>query len=263
MAQMLPEPLQRMLATLQPGSGAPAGREALSGQSGGAKPQPGAQEPPMALDEVAIKLPEKPFHIALSSDAPALDEVAQAQLAIASGRVEAAEARLRKLHAAYPKLEAPLVALADLLLRQERWAELRQLMESDTDMAESSPPLIFAYARALWATGQTSRATLLLAGSERINPSEHPNHYSLLAAIYQRTGRPMRAARLYRTLLSSHPPEGRWWLGLALAEEKRGAQAAARKAYAALLSMPNPTVGGGALQYAQRRLAALDQQDPP
>ncbi|MES2212147.1 MAG: tetratricopeptide repeat protein [Pseudomonadota bacterium] len=95
-----------------------------------------------------------------------------------------------------------------------------------------------AYARLLarvYASKQQlpEAITLLIDSAPSMN--EEPEHYSLLAALYQQQGRHDLASQLYWELLSLYPDSGRWWTGLGISLEANKAPQMALESYAKAL----------------------------
>jgi len=60
---------------------------------------------------------------------------------------------------------------------------------------------------------------------------DHPEYYSLLAALYQRNNQAALSAKLYQQLIAIEPGNAIWWLGLAVSLDSLGKHLTAMHAY--------------------------------
>lgn len=147
------------------------------------------------------------------------------------GRDRSAEADLREAlaeDAGQLKARRTLVAF---LLQNGRISEAAGLLAGGIKVAPSYLPFREGYARILVGEGawSTARAVLLQGGRPKL--SRHPEFFALSAAISQRLGDYAAAADIYRKLVTLRPETGVWWMGLGLAQESRGKDNAAARAY--------------------------------
>jgi len=130
----------------------------------------------------------------------------------------------------------------NLSIEQAYFQALEPYKEGDNEKAlslteralEQEPaylPLIELKARLLEKQGQVLEALqLLLKDPPPLDLK--PDHYALIAALYQRLGQYPEAVQVYERLTKVQPERGLWWLGLAAALEGAGQQEQAQKAYA-------------------------------
>lgn len=179
--------------------------------------------------------------------------------ALAAGRDGDAEQILRDLLADDADAVRARLALAALYQRQGRdaaaTAQWRAGLERDRHNAE----LAEALARALIAQGQPANAASVLATAAP-PVAQQPDFHALLAYAWQQAGQSLRAAEVYRALVAHDASQGRWWLGLATAEEARGDAASALAAFHRARDSAN--LETSVLRYVDQRIAALEATSP-
>ena len=69
-------------------------------------------------------------------------------------------------------------------------------------------------------------------------PRRYPDYHTMLAALYQQTGQPAEAARIWAGLLETDDSRARWWAGLGIALESQGRSESARSAFVQAAQLP-------------------------
>jgi MSHA biogenesis protein MshN len=145
--------------------------------------------------------------------------------------------------------------LADRQRAAGRSASANALLADGLALEPEAPRLRAAYGRMLVDDGRLEQAReVCLAGSQP-RVTEDPDHYLLLAAVYQRLGLYAPAVEAYRAVLGLRPESGRCWLGLAIALESDGKAEEAAAAYRQALV--GERLEGSSRDFAADRLTAL------
>lgn len=169
-------------------------------------------------------------------------------------RMAEGEERLRAAVEQQPEHSAARLALAGLLMSQQRILEAQSVLEDGERAGGFNDQLAQALSRIYVDMGLEEKALRLLE-QHKAKGVENPDFMATLAVLYQRQGRFNESASAYRVALAKRPAEGRWWLGLGLALESTQQWHAASMAYAqAVNSSSLPTT---LLAYAEKRLAEV------
>ncbi|MBZ6074112.1 tetratricopeptide repeat protein [Aeromonas schubertii] len=213
-------------------------------QAGAADPAPKA--PPknqLRIDRVSLS----PAELAALADK-------KASSALARGDMAEAERQYVDLLELQPQQVAPRKQLAALLYGQGRLEEANRLLEEGVRRHPTEPDFRLLLARLALATGQQSQALNWLAGARPPLPG-NLDYYATWAGVAQELGHTGEARDLYLQLLRSKPDEGRWWLGLGVAEERLGNGARALDAYRS--AQLHGGLGDASSQWLGQRIAAL------
>jgi MSHA biogenesis protein MshN len=81
------------------------------------------------------------------------------------------------------------------------------------------------------------------------------DYYATWAGLTQELGRNAEAAEIYVTLLRQQPDQGRWWLGLGVAEDGQGHSQRALDAYRNAQLHGN--LGEASASWIEQRIAQL------
>jgi len=68
--------------------------------------------------------------------------------------------------------------------------------------------------------------------------AEYPDYHTMMAALYQQTGQPAEAARIWAGLIETDDSRARWWAGLGIALEAQGRRESARNAFSQAARLP-------------------------
>lgn len=154
----------------------------------------------------------------------------RANAALARGDTREAERLLAERLNEQPENTQIRKQLAAMFYGQSRMGEAYRLLEEGVSLQPSQPDFRLMLARLSLAKQQPVRAMEWLSGTEPM-VAMNMDYYAMLAALAQELGQPIRARKVYLDLLQYRPSEGRWWMGLGVAEEALGKRQAARDAY--------------------------------
>lgn len=182
------------------------------------------------------------------------DPLERARRALANGRADLAESRLRGLVDRRPGLSEAWELLATLLIERNRHAAAAALLERGLERAEDPAGLAALLARLQLEAGNARRAGNVL---ERYAPplADAPDYHLLLAAAHRQAGRHEAAAEHYRRLGEMFPGRAAAWIGLGVSLEALEQPDSARDAY-------ERAVAGGdarAARFARERLSVLNE----
>ncbi len=145
--------------------------------------------------------------------------------------------------------------LADRLRAGGMTGKAGNLLAEGLALEPGTPALRAAYSRLLIDGNRLEEArTALLAGAQPA-VGEDPDHFLMLAAVYQRLGQFDQAVAAYREVLGQRPGSGRGWLGLAIALESAGQPEEAAAAYRRALT--GDGLEGPSRDFAGNRLTVL------
>lgn len=154
----------------------------------------------------------------------------KASIALAKGDAGEAERQYRALLLQQPRQIEARKQLAALLYGQGRLDEASALLQEGVRHAPVEPDFRLLLARIAIAGQQPDKALSWLAGA-RPPLADNLDYYATWAALAQELGHGEQARELYLQLLRTRPDEGRWWLGLGIAEESLGNLPRALDAY--------------------------------
>ena len=121
----------------------------------------------------------------------------------------------------------------------------------------TEPDFRLLLARIALASRQQQAAYDWLAGA-RPPLAGNLDYYATWAALSQDLGHTLESRELYLQLLRKKPDEGRWWLGLGVAEDKLGSRERALDAYQS--ARLHGGLGDATTQWLTQRITALAQQ---
>lgn len=203
-----------------------------------------------AINATAIKTPAMQSLVNQAYDA--------ATALIQAGNKSAAKNELRSILETDPTHDRARIALAAILLSENKLASANDLINEGLVRSPDSLPLTELKARMLSDAGNTTLAIELL--QNHLPPlAESPSTYALLAVLYDKNNEAMKAAAIYRDLTSMNSHEGSWWLGLAIALDKLGKTNSALLAYEKASHEGNIPVNS--LSYLNERLHQLEGAD--
>ncbi|MDO2949924.1 tetratricopeptide repeat protein [Aeromonas simiae] len=154
----------------------------------------------------------------------------RAATALARGDLQEAERQYGDLLSEQPDHVEARKQLAALLYGQERYEEAQKSLLEGLRVHPAQADFRLLLARMAIAQQQPLQALDWLAGA-RPSIAQNLDYYATWAALAQDAGHTAEARQLYLDLLHQRPDEGRWWLGLGIAEETLGNTAQALEAY--------------------------------
>jgi MSHA biogenesis protein MshN len=172
------------------------------------------------------------------------------------GRPQQAETALRTALAIEPAHTGARDLLLRVLMRQNRQAEIRDLLAEGVRDVPHHLPYRIHFARLLVEEGALEQARQELTRDPRPAIAEAPDLYAMLATVHQRRGDYAEAARTYRLLLAVRPEQAVWWMGLGIALEGADSYNQAEQAYRQALSRGG--LSAGLQAYVRGRLAVLE-----
>ena len=191
----------------------------------------------------------------------------KAELAYQSGydyvtrqQYQKGEKQLRKAIATTPGHAKARELLAGILIKQGRWVEATEVLRHGISISPNHRPFIKLYARSLMQMNQDSKAIALL---RQYSPSiqADPEHYALLAALYQRQKDHSTASNTYAEILKVRPQMGIWWVGMGISLEALGQHSRAQQAYQR--ARTSGSLHGDIARFTDNRLIALDEINLP
>ncbi|MFM4705408.1 tetratricopeptide repeat protein [Aeromonas bivalvium] len=154
----------------------------------------------------------------------------KANAALVKGELHEAEAQFTALLRQAPDNEQARQQLAGLLYGQGRLAEAGALLEEGIRRQPAQADFRLLRARLALAEEDKQGALAWLGGAQPPLAS-NLDYYATWAGLSQELGHNAEAAELYVRLLRVQPDQGRWWLGLGIAEDGQGHGQRARDAY--------------------------------
>lgn len=223
-------------------------------------PTPARSKPVRA--PAAVAAPVEESGTALAKQMVPLRSEQKAELSYQSGyqylqqhQHRRAEQELRDALRIEPGHNKARELLAGLLIKQGRWIEASEILQRGIQIAPHHRSFITLQARTFMQLNRDQQAITLLRDYA---PAMHedPEHYALLAALYQRQSDHVSAANTYAQLLKLRPNAGIWWVGLGISLESLGKQAEARHAYQQ--AQQSGTLHADISRYTDNRLLALE-----
>ena len=154
----------------------------------------------------------------------------KANAALVKGELHEAEAQFTALLGQTPDNEQARQQLAGLLYGQGRLAEASALLEEGIRRQPDQADFRLLRARLALAE-EDRRGALAWLGGAQPPLASNLDYYATWAGLSQELGQNAEAAEIYVRLLRVQPDQGRWWLGLGIAEDGQGHGERARDAY--------------------------------
>ena len=154
----------------------------------------------------------------------------QALQAIANNQTEEAIKTLQVLLYAQPDNVQARETLAVLLFRTGQKNQASKIVAAGTARNPNNIELIELQAHILATQNKNAEAISVLQ-QHPLSIYTHPDYYAYMAALYQRQGQYMSAARLYNKLVKIMPGKAVWWVGLGVALESMDKNVAALESY--------------------------------
>lgn len=228
-----------------PAADAPDPSPAPTDESNGASAEPTPEQAPEPEGNISIRRAGKPHE---------RDELERARRALANGRVDLAESRLRELTERQPARGEAWELLATLLIEQGRHGAAAGVLERGLERAEAPADLAALLARVELEAGRAGRASEVL---ERHGPplAQAPDYHLLLAAAHRQAGNHTDAADHYRRLGEAFPARTAAWIGLGASLEALDQPDSARDAYRRAADGSDAR----AARFARERLSVLGE----
>ena len=144
--------------------------------------------------------------------------------------------------------------LAGLLYGEGRLSEASQLLEEGLRFDPEQADFRLLLARLAISGGDQLKALGWLTG-HRPDLASNLDYYATWAGLSQELGQHAEAADLYVKLLRQQPDQGRWWLGLGVAEDGQGHSQRALDAYRNAQLHGN--LGEASTSWLEQRIAQL------
>lgn len=206
-----------------------------------------------------VPMPRRPASLKIETVELSQTELAslserKATAALAKGQLREAEEQFIALLRQTPDNEEARQQLAGLLYGQGRLAEASALLEDGVRRQPEQADFRLLLARLALAGGDKPRALDWLGGAHPPLAS-NLDYYATWAGLRQELGQNAQAADLYVQLLRVQPDQGRWWLGLGIAEDGQGHSQRAKDAYRNALLHGN--LGEASQAWLSQRMAQL------
>jgi tetratricopeptide (TPR) repeat protein len=159
------------------------------------------------------------------------DEFEEARTFLSQGRNNEAIQTLTNILANDPEFFSARDLLATIFYEQGNFEKANAVLKKGLQQRPLYPPYVRLTAEIMMTKGRLNEALNLL---QEAPPTlkEYPEYHALLAALYQRIGKPDYAEGLYEKLLTLQPDNVIWWLGLGIARESMNKKFEALDAFA-------------------------------
>ncbi|MEV3835588.1 tetratricopeptide repeat protein [Aeromonas allosaccharophila] len=213
-----------------------------------------------AEQQAAASAPRKPGVLKIETVELSAKELAalaerKATTAMAKGSLRDAQDNYYDVLAHDPYNQGAREQLAGLLYGEGRLTEARQLMEEGIRLDPQQADFRLLLARLAISEGQQQQALGWLSGYQP-DLASNMDYYATWAGLTQELGQNADAAALYVKLLRQQPDQGRWWLGLGVAEDGQGHSQRALDAYRNALLHGN--LGGASTNWLEQRIGQLN-----
>ena len=179
---------------------------------------------------------------------------------IAAHRYRKAETELRSALALDPGHIKAREMLVGVFISQGRWVEASELLRVGVEISPQHHTFRKLYARSLMQLKRDQQAIEVLS-SHKPTVVQDPEHYAILAALYQRQANHAAATRTYSEMLKVRPQMGIWWVGMGISLEAMGDKQQAVAAYQQ--ARKSGSLNGDVARYTDNRLLALDAINYP
>ncbi|MGY3915173.1 tetratricopeptide repeat protein [Aeromonas australiensis] len=214
----------------------------------------------LAAEQQAVaSAPRKPGVLKIETVELSAKELAalaerKATTAMAKGSLRDAQDNYYDVLAHDPYNQGAREQLAGLLYGEGRLSEARQLLEEGIRLDPQQADFRLLLARLAISEGQQQQALGWLSGYQP-DLASNLDYYATWAGLTQELGQNADAAALYVKLLRQQPDQGRWWLGLGVAEDGQGHSQRALDAYRNALLHGN--LGEASTNWLQQRIGQL------
>ncbi|MEZ6930197.1 tetratricopeptide repeat protein [Aeromonas sp. S16(2024)] len=216
-----------------------------------------AAEQEAAPQEVAA--PRKPGVLKIETvdlSEPELAALAErkATTAMAKGQMREAQDNYYQVLVYDPHNQGAREQLAALLYGEGRLTEASQVLEEGLRLDPAQADLRLLLARVAISGGDRQKALDWLTGYQP-DLAANLDYYATWAGLAQELGQPAQASELYVKLLRQQPDQGRWWLGLGVAEDGQGHRQRALDAYGN--AQLHGDLGEASTRWLEQRIAQL------
>ncbi|MFB2865410.1 tetratricopeptide repeat protein [Aeromonas sp. MdU4] len=214
----------------------------------------------LAAEQQAVaSSPRKPSVLKIETVELSAKELAtlaerKATTAMAKGNLRDAQDNYYQVLAHDPYNQGAREQLAGLLYGEGRLTEARQLLEEGIRIEPQQADFRLLLARLAISEGQQQQALGWLSGYQP-DLASNMDYYATWAGLTQELGQNADAANLYVKLLRQQPDQGRWWLGLGVAEDGQGHSQRALDAYRNALLHGN--LGEASTSWLEQRIGQL------
>ncbi|WP_421310578.1 tetratricopeptide repeat protein [Aeromonas veronii] len=214
----------------------------------------------LAAEQQAVaSSPRKPSVLKIETVELSAKELAalaerKATTAMAKGSLRDAQDNYYQVLAHDPYNQGAREQLAGLLYGEGRLTEARQLLEEGIRLDPQQADFRLLLARLAISEGQQQQALGWLSGYQP-DLASNMDYYATWAGLTQELGQNADAAALYVKLLRQQPDQGRWWLGLGVAEDGQGHSQRALDAYRNALLHGN--LGEASTNWLEQRIGQL------
>ena len=217
-----------------------------------------AAEQEAAPQEVAAP-PRKPGVLKIETvdlSEPELAALAErkATTAMAKGQMREAQDNYYQVLVHDPHNQGAREQLAGLLYGEGRLTEASQVLEEGLRLDPAQADLRLLLARVAISGGDRQKALDWLTGYQP-DLAANLDYYATWAGLAQELGQPAQASELYVKLLRQQPDQGRWWLGLGVAEDGQGHRQRALDAYGN--AQLHGDLGEASTRWLEQRIAQL------
>ncbi|MFQ2763404.1 tetratricopeptide repeat protein [Aeromonas caviae] len=178
----------------------------------------------------------------------------KATTAMAKGRMEEAQDGYYEVLAHDPHNQGAREQLAGLLYGAGRLTEAALVLEEGLRLDPAQADLRLLLARVAISGGDRQKALDWLTGYQP-DIASNLDYYATWAGLAQELGQPVQASEMYVRLLRQQPDQGRWWLGLGVAEDGQGHRQRALDAYRNAQLHGN--LGEASTQWLEQRIGQL------
>ncbi|WP_411166576.1 putative PEP-CTERM system TPR-repeat lipoprotein [Aeromonas sp. DSM 116730] len=212
-----------------------------------------------AAPQEVVAAPRKPGVLKIETvdlSEPELAALAErkATTAMAKGQMREAQDNYYQVLVHDPHNQGAREQLAGLLYGEGRLAEASQVLEEGLRLDPAQADLRLLLARVAISGGDRQKALDWLTGYQP-DLAANLDYYATWAGLAQELGQPAQASELYVKLLRQQPDQGRWWLGLGVAEDGQGHRQRALDAYGNAQLHGN--LGEASTRWLEQRIAEL------
>ncbi|MDM5094056.1 tetratricopeptide repeat protein [Aeromonas rivipollensis] len=213
----------------------------------------------LAAEQEVAAPPRKPGVLKIETvdlSEPELAALAErkATTAMAKGQMREAQDNYYQVLVHDPHDQGAREQLAGLLYGEGRLTEASQVLEEGLRLDPAQADLRLLLARVAISGGDRQKALDWLTGYQP-DLAANLDYYATWAGLAQELGQPAQASELYVKLLRQQPDQGRWWLGLGVAEDGQGHRQRALDAYGNAQLHGN--LGEASTRWLEQRIAEL------